>query len=64
MNLLGCLGVMFIAICVTAFVVMAAFWLVIGSIMLLFKLLVMLAYMGGFIVVIAIMALIAALIQR
>lgn len=56
MQLLGCLAMLFVAFCIMAFAVVLGFWLVVGTIMLISKLIVWMAYLGAFFIIIALLA--------
>lgn len=56
MNLLGCLIFVFLILCVMAFVASAAVWMIVGTIILLFKLLGLMVWIGGVVLVIAAVA--------
>lgn len=47
MNALGCLMFLLVMACIAAFFFVTALWVVIGTIMLIGKLIVWMAYLGG-----------------
>lgn len=64
MNALGCLVFAFIAACVMALIIVMAFWVIAGTLMILTKLIVWMAYLGAAFVVVGILAFLAVRIYE